>query len=129
MFTQILSPLSAAPNLALARAYIRRTPLARLGIVYQIQPQYCPPSACSAPAGCCGAPQPPQNNAIAYSELLNKSWAHAQLQLTRTLGQELYLDSILMGGINGEPLDVTIDCATQCEIASHMPGGLLDVCA
>jgi hypothetical protein len=120
MFTRILSPLSAEPNLALARAYVRRTPLARLSIVYQIQPQYN-----GAVAG--SAPRLPQNNAIAYSELLNKSWAHAQLQLSRNLGQELYMDSIIMGGIDGETLPVTLDPSVQAEIASHMPGGLLDV--
>jgi hypothetical protein len=119
MFTRILSPLSAEPNLALARAYIRRTPVARLSIVYQIEPQ----SAAPSPA----TPRPPQNNAIAYSELLNRSWAHAQLALTRNLGQGLYLDSILMGGIDGEPLDMTLDSAQLAEIAAHMPGGLIDI--
>ncbi len=125
MFTRILSPLSAEPNLALNRAYVRRTPLARLSIVYQIDPQ-CAGSGPRAAGGCCGT-RLPQNNAIAYSQLLNMSWSHAQLQLTRNLGQELYLDSILMGGVNGENLPVTLDCAIETEVAVHMPGGLLDV--
>ncbi len=121
MFTRILSPLSAEPNLALNRAYVRRTSLARLSIVYQIQPQYNG----AGPAG--GPPRLPQNNAIAYSEMLNKSWAHAQLVLSRNLGQGLYLDSIIMGGIDGESLPVTLDAAAQSELAAHLPGGLLDV--
>ena len=82
---------------------MRRTPLARLSIVYQIQPQYIGPTA-AVPARVL-----PQNNAIAYSELLNKSWSHAQLELTRNLGQGLYLDSIIQGGIDGESLPVTLD--------------------
>ncbi len=121
MFTRILSPLSAEPNLALNRAYVRRTSLARLSIVYQIQPQYSGPTV-SQPARTL-----PQNNAIAYSELLNKSWAHAQLELTRNLGQGLYLDSIIKGGVDGESLPVTLGAAAQSEIVAHLPGGLLDV--
>ncbi len=124
MFTRILSPLAAEPNLALNRAYVRRTPLARLSIVYQIDPQCVGGGRACSP--CCGT-RLPQNNAIAYSELLNMSWAHAQLQLTRNLGEALYLDSIIMGGVNGENLPVSLDCADETEIAVHMPGGLLDV--
>ena len=79
-------PTSAARRWPGSRSYTRSTPsgsgLARTA------------------GGCCGT-RLPQNNAIAYSQLLNMSWSHAQLQLTRNLGQELYLDSILMGGVNG----------------------------
>jgi hypothetical protein len=121
MFTRILSPLSAEPNLALNRAYVRRTSLARLSIVYQIQPQYSGANAARA------ATALPQNNALAYSEVLNNSWSHAQLELTRNLGQGLYLDSIIMGGVDGESLPVTLDGAAQSEIAAHLPGGLIDV--
>ena len=99
--------------MALARAYVRRTPVARLGIVYHIVPE--PPGRTSYVVG----PGLPQNNALAYSELLNRSWPHAQLVLSRNLGQELYLDSILMGGINGEFLPMTLDRST--EIGSPQP--------
>ena len=121
MFTRILSPLAAEPNLALNHAYVRRTPLARLGIVYQIQPQYNGGTIARAASAL------PQNNAVAYSELLNNSWSHAQLELSRNLGAGLYLDSIIMGGVDGESLPVTVDSAAQAEIAAHLPGGLIDV--
>ena len=120
MFTRILSPLSAEPNWHCPGVYPAdaRWPGSRSCIRSSLS--IGPPA---------GSPRRvlPQNNAVAYSELLNRSWAHAQLELTRNLGQGLYLDSILMGGHRRRALDMTLDSARQAEIAAHMPGGLLDI--
>jgi len=119
MFVRPLSTLSAEPILGLARNHARWTPLARLSIVYEIQPQRPLPPLNALPQH----PVPANPGVIALSD-------RGPLEVSANLGQGLYLDSILMGGVDGEALPVTLgagDVATQAELAAHMPGGLLDV--
>jgi hypothetical protein len=122
MFVRPLSTLSAEPILGLARNHARWTPLARLSIVYQIVPErpLPPPNAL------------PRHPVAAGLGVVGRS-DRGPLEVSQSLGQGLYLDSILMGGVDGEALPVTLDVngpadtATQAELAAHLPGGLLDV--
>jgi hypothetical protein len=124
---RILGPTAAVPSLALGLQKIARTPRPRLQVGYKIVPR----QPCIPPPGCgCGVSSvnsPPQARPGAFVEFLSRDFNHAQLQLIRKLGAELYLERLLAGGIVGEVLPLS---NLQCD-ADHntlAPGGQFDAC-
>jgi len=117
MHVRGISTISAEPIVGLVLGHIRRTQLARLGIVYQI------------------TPSPSSRPALVVSAANNAGPVHAsgafgakpQPQALITLGQALYMDSIIEGGIDGEQLSVTLDRGVELNLIAHTPGALLNL--
>jgi hypothetical protein len=120
-----ITPISAEPILGLVRAHARRTSLGRLGVVYEIVP-----SPSSRPA--LGSTSHPALAACEPSKLGKGGEnvalrAKSKVQALLPLGQALYMDSIIEGGIDGEQLPVTLDRGVELNMQAHMPGGLVNL--
>jgi hypothetical protein len=115
MHVRGISPISAEPILGLVRAHARRTALGRLGVVYEITP-----SPSSRPALAVLATGKP-----AATEIRNAFGPKPQAMVT--LGEALYMDSIIEGGVDGEALPITLDRGVQLNMLAHMPGGLVNL--
>jgi hypothetical protein len=111
-----ISPISAEPLLGLVRAHARRTVLGRLGVVYEIMPSPSSQSALVVSSAFKAEP-------AAHGEF----GAKPQPQALISLGEALYMDSIIEGGIDGEELPVTIDRGVELNMLAHTPGGLLNL--
>ncbi len=96
MLSAVFANTAAAPLVSLSLEHIARTPAARLGICYQIVPDYADQSNLDPAA---------QSGILPWYSL--------------PLGAGLYLDSLLSGGTNGEPLI----------LASNGTGATVDVSA
>jgi len=96
--------ITAEPVLHLALQHVARTPTARLGIVYQIADRTPPAEITHEIAVRRGAPLAPAGiaNLIAHEGVVRPGPA------LFNLGNALYLDSILAGGVNGETLPLSI---------------------
>jgi hypothetical protein len=112
MHVRALSAISAEPILGLVRAHARRTALGRLAVVYNIVP-----SPSSRPAVVLTDP--------ADKLVLNPFGPKVLAMLP--LGQALFADSIIEGGIDGEVLPMTIDRGVQLNMTAHEPGALLNL--
>ena len=44
-----------------------------------------------------------------------------------TLGEALYMDSIIEGGVDGEELPVTLDRGVELNMLAHAPGELVNL--
>jgi hypothetical protein len=44
-----------------------------------------------------------------------------------TLGEALYMDSIIEGGVDGEALPMTLDRGVELNMTAHMPGELVNL--
>jgi hypothetical protein len=99
MLSAVHGPGAASPLVSLSLEHIARTPPARLGISYELLPAYVRESE---------APSDPQ---AAPGIVV---WYHTPL------GIGLYLDSLLGGGVNGQPLDLSVS-------ASSAPATRVDV--
>ncbi len=44
-----------------------------------------------------------------------------------TLGEALYMDSIIEGGIDGEALPITLDRGVELNMLAHTPGELVNL--
>jgi hypothetical protein len=100
MLSAIYANTAAAPLVSLSLAHIARTPTARLGISYQIVPDYV--------------------------YLSDNPGAEAGIQpwYAVPLGAGLYLDSLLSGGIDGQPLILAVSGNVPAA-----PGATIDVLA
>ena len=115
MHVRGISAISAEPILGLVRAHARRTALGRLGVVYQIVPSPSTrPPAVVSPANKAG-------NVAVHNAFGPKP------QAMITLGQALFMDSIIEGGIDGEVLPMTLDRGVQLNMQAHMPGALVNL--
>ena len=117
MHVRGISPISAEPILGLVRAHARRTVLGRLGVVYEITP-----SPSSRPALVIAATHQPENVSVH-----DPFGAKPQPQALITLGEALYMDSIIEGGVNGEELPVTIDRGVELNLLAHTPESALEL--
>lgn len=100
MLSAIYGPSAAAPLVSLSLEHIARTPTARLGISYQIVPAYVLDTIrCGAPPGIV-------------------PWYAVPL------GTGLYLDSLLAGGVDGQPLPLVLSVSVP-----PAPGSVIDVLA
>jgi hypothetical protein len=115
MHVRGISPISAEPILGLVRAHARRTVLGRLGVVYEIVA-----SPSSQPALAVSAARKAENVAV-------QNAFGAKPQAMVSLGEALYMDSIIEGGIDGEQLPVTIDRGVELNMLAHMPGELVNL--
>ena len=115
MHVRGISPLSAEPILGLVRAHARRTALGRLGVVYEITP-----SPSSRPAA-----------VITVAEKAGETPAHGEFGAKPlamvSLGEALYMDSIIEGGVDGEELPVTLDRGVELNVLAHEPGALVNL--
>ncbi len=120
MHVRALSAISAEPILGLVRAHARRTALGRLGVVYEIVPQ--PGTPPKVPLDALGSPA--DNN---WHGLLDAFGAKPQPQALLSLGEALFIDSIIMGGIDGEHLPMTLDRGVELNMTAHEPGALVNL--
>ncbi len=100
MLSAIFANTAAAPLVSLSLVHIARTPTARLGISYQIVPDYVYQT--NHPGGGAGI----------------RPWYAVPL------GAGLYLDSLLSGGIDGQPLMLASSGSVPAA-----PGATIDVLA
>ena len=124
MFVRPISTLSAAPLLHLRLARIARAPLARLACTFHAVPRRpCPQAGPIATEDfCCW--RVAQRLPNKCTELLAEQWAVGQLQLRRSLGQAIYLDTLLAGTQIGERLPLA-NCAIEND--QRQVGCLLDL--
>jgi len=92
MLSAIFANTAAAPLISLTLERISRTPTARLGIVYQIVPSY------------------------QYQADHPDGGGGIRLWYEVPLGAGLYLNSLLSGGIDGQPLMLPVGGATGATI-------------
>jgi hypothetical protein len=59
------------------------------------------------------------------TEIQNEFGAKPQAMVT--LGEALYMDSIIEGGVDGEALPMTLDRGVELNIMAHMPGELVNL--
>lgn len=83
MLSAIWGPAAASPLVSLSLEHIARTPTARLGISYQIVPAYVLDTV-----------RPEAPGIVPWYAV--------------PLGVGLYLDSLLGGGVNGQPLPLAL---------------------
>jgi len=125
MIYRVYGPIAAAPLLSLSLEHIARTPAARLGIVYQIVPMrhtLSPAAAANRALLAPNRPLPPSE----LAELLAARSLNAPVQLPRNLGNGLYLDSLLSGGINGQPLPLSVERRVEHYQPGPAAGGAFD---
>jgi hypothetical protein len=115
MHVRGISPLNAEPNLALVRAHARRTAIGRLAVVYQINPVPASRRVVSV--------LPPGEAALLHGPNPFSPKPLPQV----TLGEALFMDSIIMGGVDGEDLPMTLDLGVKLNMQAHAPGALVDV--
>jgi hypothetical protein len=100
MLSAVYANTAAAPLVSLSLVHIARTPTARLGISYQIVPDYV------------------------YQTQDPSAEGGIRLWYDVPLGAGLYLDSLLSGGVNGQPLILALSGS-----AAAAPGATIDVLA
>ena len=108
MIVRSISPLLAEPILGLVRAHARRTALGRLGVVYEIVP-----SPSSRPAAVISV-------AAQTGKVVDPFGPKPQPQGLISLGQALFMDSIIEGGIDGEALPMTLDLGVKLNMLAHI---------
>jgi hypothetical protein len=115
MIVRGISPQSTEPILGLVRAHARRTALGRLAVVYEITPTPArrPASAVSA--------------AVQTGKVPHEFGPKPQPQGLISLGQALFMDSIIEGGVDGEALPMTMDRGVVLNMQAHMPGALVNL--
>jgi len=131
MHVRGISAISAEPILGLVRAHARRTVLGRLGVVYEIIP-----SPSTRPASETNMPPlaVPACREVVPNRVLVRGPEHvvigefgAKPNAMVPLGEALYMDSIIEGGVDGEALPVTLDRGVALNMQAHMPGELVNL--
>ena len=125
MLYRVYGPIAAAPSLHLALQHIARTPAARLSIVYEIAAR-CPPAVLVQECAVrhCAALPPAE-----VAEILADRALRGPFQQPFNLGNRLYLDSLLAGGIDGQQLPMSICRCDQAYLANECVGAVTDILA
>ena len=126
-----ISALSAGPLLHLRLQRISHTPLARLVSSFHVVPRRpCEAGCCGWEAGPIGTEnfkcwRPAQHLPNEFDQLQADHWQQGQLQLRRTLGQDLFLLTVLAGSDIGERMPLA-NCRIEEEQCAV--GAALDLC-
>ncbi len=125
MLYRVYGPIAAEPVLHLALQHVARSPAARLGIVYNLVARRpLPPAEYVLEAGVrYGGPVRP--GAI-VEQLANRS-IRGPYQLPLNLGQAIYLDSILAGGVDGQTLPLSMICCRATYLPRPPVGTAVDI--